>query len=98
MTTNYKAVDVLISILDLVSKEGGVFLGEMVVLARPPPHLSNRTSWLASSHKVAPGLGPALLFLKDSHSHSGFNVSAVLLSKGLLFVVVVVVVVVAFPS
>ena len=72
----------LISILDLVSKEGGVFLGERVVLARSPPHLSNRNSWFASSHKAAPGLGPALLFLKDSHSHSGFNVSAVLLSSG----------------
>ena len=73
----------LISTLDLVAKEGGVFLGERVVLARPPPKLGkNRTSWLASSHEAAPGLGPALLFLKDSHSHSGFNVSAMLLSYG----------------
>ena len=83
MTTNYTAVDVLISTLGLVAKEGGVFLGERVVLARPPPKLGkNRTSWLASTHEAAPGLGPALLFLKDSHSHSGFNVSAVLLSSG----------------
>jgi len=83
VTTNYTAVDVLISTLGLVAKEGGVFLGERVVLARPPPQLGkNRTSWLASTHEAAPGLGPALLFLKDSHSHSGFNVSAVLLSSG----------------
>ena len=82
MTTDYTAVDVLVSILGLVSKEGGVFVGERVVLARPPPELGNRTSWLASIHKAVPGLGPALLFLKDSHSHSGFNFSAVLLSSG----------------
>ena len=71
----------LVSILGLLS-EGGIYLGERVILARLPTQLGNRTTWLASRGQSAAGITPGAMFVKHSFSDRDLNVSKLDFSLG----------------
>lgn len=68
--------DMLVSILGLLSK-GGVYLGEKVILARLPPQLGNRTTWLASGLKDALNVTLAVMLAEHSYSDRRLNIITV---------------------